>query len=87
MRDDLREVIETCRKPGFWSAARERETVNKALKVAMVVGTVLVFINQADVLLAGQIPPLWKLILTYMVPYSVSTYSAASFKVAYARGG
>ena len=70
---------------GFWAAACERATVNQALKVAAVVGTLLVAINQGDVLLAGQAPNWFKIILTYVVPYAVSTYSAAMFRVAASR--
>jgi len=65
----------------------ESDTVSRALKVAVVVGSILVFINQGDLILQGKLPPIWKLLLTYCVPYSVSTYSAASFKVAYRRTG
>lgn len=76
-------VVAMCSKPSFWRAAIERDTVVRALKVAAVVGTVLVSINQADNILAGAYPPVWKIILTYCVPYSVSSYSAAAFKVAF----
>jgi hypothetical protein len=46
--------------------------------VALVVGSILVVINQGDVLLNGQLTVLvaCKIVLTYMVPFSVSTYSA-----------
>ena len=64
------------------SAAFEGDTVIRALKVAAVVGTLLVAINQGDVLLRGEMPPRWKLVLTYLVPYCVSAYSAAAFQVA-----
>ena len=83
MDRSLREVVTMCRMPSFWAAAVESDTVSRALKVAAVIGTLLVAINQGDVLLRGDIPPAWKLLLTYCVPYSVSTYSAASFKVTY----
>jgi hypothetical protein len=85
MRQSFGKVVEMCRTPGFWAAAVEPDTVSRALKVAAVVGSVLVFINQGDLIVQGKLPPLWKLLLTYCVPYSVSTYSAASFKVAYRR--
>ena len=51
-----------------------------AVYVALVVGTVLTIINQGDVLLTGEITPLVmaKIFLTYLVPYSVSTFSALS---------
>jgi hypothetical protein len=45
------------------------------MTVALVVGTILVVINQADVLLSGQVTALVvaKIGLTYLVPFSVST--------------
>ena len=45
---------------------------------ALVVGTVLTAINQGNVLLAGTYPAqlLWKVPLTYCVPYCVATFSA-----------
>ncbi|MDJ0919856.1 MAG: nitrate/nitrite transporter NrtS [Henriciella sp.] len=66
-------------KVTFWQALFFRVTVKRALKVAVIVGTILIMINQADVILAGSFPPLWKVILTFMVPYSVSSYSSAAF--------
>ncbi len=42
------------------------------------VGTILMVINQGDVLLSGHLTVLvaCKIVLTYTVPFSVSTYSA-----------
>ena len=50
----------------------------RALRVAAVVGTILFLINQADVVLSGNLTPVvaLKVGLTYLVPFSVSTYSA-----------
>jgi hypothetical protein len=50
----------------------------RAVRVALVVGTILVGINQSDVLLSGHIMPsvLARMALTYVVPFLVSTYSA-----------
>jgi hypothetical protein len=44
----------------------------------VVVGTILFVINQSDVVFAGQVTALVaaKIGLTYLVPFSVSTYSA-----------
>lgn len=48
---------------------------------ALVVGTVLNLINQGDVLF-GTAPVNWfKIILTYIVPYAVSTYGAVSVQI------
>lgn len=65
---------------GFWQAVADRGILLRGLRVAAVIGTLLVLINQGDLLLAGRLPPLWKLILTYAVPFGVSTYSAAQHK-------
>lgn len=50
----------------------------RALRVALTVGTLLFLINQADVVLGGQLTTgvAVKGVLTYLVPFSVSTYSA-----------
>jgi len=51
---------------------------DRALRVALVVGVVLFAINQLDVVLRGEVTPLViaKILLTFAVPYAVSTYSA-----------
>lgn len=58
--------------------ARQPQVVRRALKVAVVVGTILVAINQGGAILAGALPAalLVKILLTYLVPYCVSTYAA-----------
>jgi len=52
--------------------------VRRALKIAAVVGTVLILINHGDALLAGDLSPwrLFKMGLTVVVPYMVSTISS-----------
>lgn len=62
----------------FLSAITHHATVRRALTVSLIVGTTLLIINQLDVFLAGDVPPLWKVILTYLTPYAVSSYSTAS---------
>ncbi len=56
-----------------------RETVRRALKVAGIVGPLLTVINQYDVLFHLEFSPrlLFKVVLTFLVPYSVSSYSSA----------
>ena len=44
-------------------------TPKKAMLTALVVGTILITINHGDVILSGSAPPLWKVVLTYCVPY------------------
>ncbi len=52
----------------------------RSLKVAAVVGTILVAINQGDALLAGTLATnaWWKIPMTYCVPYCVSTYACVA---------
>ena len=60
-------------------------TPRRAFLTALVVGTALTFINHGDTILAGQFPPVIKVILTYCVPYCVTTWGAATGKMAQAR--
>ncbi|HVH73731.1 MAG TPA: nitrate/nitrite transporter NrtS [Stellaceae bacterium] len=53
----------------------------RSFLVALVVGTILNLINQGDALLGGGHIVLWKLALTYAVPYAVATYGAVSFRL------
>jgi hypothetical protein len=46
--------------------------------VALVVGLLLNLINQGDALIAGRPLNWWKLILTFLVPYCVSTHGAVA---------
>jgi hypothetical protein len=56
-----------------------RETVIRALKVAGIVGPILTVINQYDLLLRLEFSPrlVMKILLTFLVPYSVSSFSSA----------
>jgi hypothetical protein len=57
----------------------------RSLAVAIVVGTILNVINQGDALLGGA-PMNWvKVLLTFAVPYCVSTYGAVSFRLSLMR--
>ena len=60
------------------AAAFERRVVRRALAFAVIVGTVLIAINHGDALLAGDIDGTrwFKMALTLLVPYVVSTWSS-----------
>jgi len=49
--------------------------------VALVIGSILNLINQGDALMAGAAVNLFKLLLTYIVPYCVATYGAVSLRM------
>lgn len=59
------------------SAARSRPIVVGAIKVSLVVGSILNLINQGGRLLDGLPLSPWQMLLNYLVPYCVSSYSAA----------
>ena len=51
-------------------------TPKKAFLTALVVGTILTTINHGDRIIVGDWPPVLKVILTYCVPYCVTTWGA-----------
>ncbi len=55
-------------------------TPKKAIITALVVGTLLTAINHGDVILSGLVPSAWKVVLTYCVPYCVTTWGAITGK-------
>jgi hypothetical protein len=66
---------------GEWlEHARVRSVVVRAARTSALVGTILVAINQGDVLLAAGLGAIsWsKIALTYFVPYAVSTSASVA---------
>jgi hypothetical protein len=55
-----------------------KDILARGLKIGAVVGTLLTAINYGDVLIAGEVLPLmyWKILMTYCVPFCVSTYAS-----------
>jgi len=64
--------------PSFLAMALERSVVRRALRVACVVGLLLIAINHGDRILFGEVTPrsLLQMGLTFVVPYVVSTVSS-----------
>ena len=60
----------------FFQRARDPRVVSLAIRVALVVGTILNLINQFDLLLGAPLTrtALVQIGLTYIVPYCVSTH-------------
>lgn len=58
--------------------ALQPSVVKRALKYAVVVGAVLIAINHGDAVMRGDVPParLFRMGLTVLVPYVVSTLSS-----------
>ena len=64
----------------FWCCVSDG-VPRRSLVVALVVGTILNLINQGDALIGGGHIVIPKLLLTYCVPYCVSTYGAVSLRL------
>ncbi len=66
--------------PGVWRLAFEPRTVKRALRIAFVVGLILALINHGPALVAGELGAgRWlQIILTFFVPYLVSTVSSVA---------
>lgn len=71
----------------IWQVVRTRENAWAALKVSAVVGTVLNLLNNGPAWWQGDAVSLWRVVLNYVVPYCVSSYSAARNQVQAARRG
>lgn len=61
-----------------WQIAFSRPIVRRALGYALVVGAILITINHADALMRGEFDGVrvFKMGLTLLVPYTVSTLSS-----------
>jgi len=69
----MREFFAACMKPSIR---------RQALKVSLFVGTLLNLINQAGPLWNGASPSWPHIFLNYLVPFCVSSYSAAKNEIA-----
>ena len=66
----------------------EKEILLKSLKISIIVGTLLNIINQGDAIFSLNFEDInyIKSLLTYMVPFLVSTYTAISMKLKFKVG-
>ena len=64
----------------WWSLASHPRTVRRALWTALVVGTILVAINHGDAIVSLDVGATraLRMLLTYFVPFAVSTVSSVS---------
>lgn len=67
----------------IYEALVEKDVVISSLKVALVVGSVLNIINQGDAIFKLNFEQInwFKLGLTFMVPYMVSSYASVRVKL------
>jgi len=62
----------------WFETALQPSVVKRGFKYSLVVGAILISINHGDALLHGRVDRgrLWRMGLTMMVPYLVSTFSS-----------
>jgi hypothetical protein len=70
-------VDPACQRLGVMRLMLQGRIVHSALKVALLVGTVLNLINNGEQLWMHHSVNLWQAALNFVVPYCVSSYSAA----------
>ena len=63
-------------------AARKKQIVVNSTKVALFIGTLLNLINQGQQIWLGMDISWGHVVLNYLVPYCVATYSAAKNEMA-----
>ena len=63
---------------GFFAIAFDRTVVLRAAKISGIVGLILAVLNHGDRLITGtaDLTTWLKIMLTFLVPYCVSTYSS-----------
>ncbi len=64
-------------KSGLLPMARSRKIAVNSLRIALVVGTILNLINQGTAIMAWTGISWGHVLLNYLVPYCVASYSAA----------
>ncbi|MDB3892157.1 nitrate/nitrite transporter NrtS [Alphaproteobacteria bacterium] len=73
--------------PGFFAIAISDGIPKRSFMTALVMGTVLNAVNYGDAMVAGDPLPALKMIVTYILPYFVSTWGAVGAKRAQLRAG
>ena len=69
----------------FFIIGSKKETILSSLKISLFVGTLLNFINQTDAIIGLDLSKLSiiKVLLTYIIPYLVASYSYIKAKLAF----
>jgi len=72
------QLSEAFQAPTFGEAFLRRSTIVRALKVSVLVGSILCIINQWEAVIGEGEFNIFKVVLTYIVPFCVSSYSTAA---------
>ena len=69
----------------IWHLCISNGVPKRSFWVAVVVGTILNIINQGDYMMLGDPVNVFKIALTYTVPFCVATYGAVTAHLAFER--
>jgi hypothetical protein len=64
----------------IWACSVSNGIPRRSLVIALVLGTLLTFVNQGDALTAGRNVDLMEIVLTYAILYGVAMYGAVSYR-------
>ena len=66
----------------------DRDIILNSIRISLIVGTILNFINQGDKIISVNLESInyFKVILTYCIPFMVSSYTAISMKMKFKIG-
>ena len=72
----------------YCDISTSRPIISRAFKIALVVGSILNLINQGHAIIHLHLQDIhiFKLLLTYLVPYGVTTYTATALKLEFQIG-
>ncbi len=64
----------------FRCSMRHVPLIRRSLAASLVIGTIITLLNQGDLILTGQLSAalVWKIPLSYVVPFAVATWGALS---------
>jgi hypothetical protein len=71
--------------PRIWHLSTSDGIPKRSFWATVIVGTILNIINQGDYMMLGDPINLFKIVLTYAVPFCVATYGAVTARLAYER--
>lgn len=71
-------MLKPIRRPKWLVITFKRDILIRSTKIALVVGTILALLNHGDKIVNAQVSltDIFKMTITYLVPFCVSTYSS-----------
>lgn len=67
----------------WFEIATRKDIFKRSLKIALIVGSILALLNHGDKIISARytINDIIKILITYLVPFCVSTYSSVAYEI------